>query len=230
MYKQKSEKIRRLTSMKRFIVILLAMLICIPNIYARKTRALSGKIENNVYTDSKYGFSIKLLENWERKLQKPKSNLRLDMKQKEHKIPPELENYPNMVQIPRLEIFIFDEKMRPDAYVDSLTSETFKSKSKKEILKEIIVVEENLVFDGFKKAQMDAIRVNDKAAVQWAGSVNFTKKLSMVDSTPRSYGVGFIVVSNGEQIIVFSLYCEQAFLSDIFSEVYKMAESLEWTK
>ena len=63
--------------MKRFLIILLALLVCIPSVYARKKSKKSGVIEDNIYTDAEYDFTIKILENWEAKLQKPKKMIRL---------------------------------------------------------------------------------------------------------------------------------------------------------
>ncbi|MFH2036102.1 MAG: hypothetical protein ABIJ45_06835 [Candidatus Zixiibacteriota bacterium] len=216
--------------MRRLLILILVVLVCLPSVYARKTKAKSGEIENNVYIDSKYDFQLTLLENWKAKLQKPKDICRLILTQEEHAIPPALMQFPLLARTPNLEIYIADEELTPGALVDSLTSNSYKSDLKKQIMHEILILEENISFDKFIKTQKNLIEIDGKRAVQWAGSAESIKDLGMGETDPKSYGVAFIAVKNEKQVIVFALTCENMFLPEIFSEVYKIASSLKWGK
>jgi len=215
---------------KRLLIIFLAVLICMPAAFGRRKSKKSGDIEKNVYTDNTYEFTMTLQENWKVDLQKPNDLRRMELVQKDYEIPPELMQFPHMAQTPTLEIYVSEEgdKMTPTVFVDSLTSLTFTSKVKKEIMKNIISLEEKVTFDGFTQTQKNILEIDEKQAMQWVGSAKYTKDLGMGETIPRSYGVAFITIKNGPYIVTFALKCEEMFLADVFKEMKQMAESVKW--
>jgi len=214
--------------MKRLLIVSLVILICLPSAFARKKRAKSGEIKNNVYTDATYNFKLTILENWEAELQKPKKQCRLVLQQKDHKIPGELMAYPGLAKVPTLEIHIIEESLNPGALVDSIASNSYKSKNKKEILKNILQLEENLYFDGLTRENKKSLEIDGKKAARWDGGSHFTKKISMDETIPRTYGVGMVAINNGELTIVCLLDCEKTFYNELIKEVVTIAESLKW--
>lgn len=216
--------------MKRFLIILLALLVCIPSVYARKKSKKSGVIEDNIYTDAEYDFTIKILENWEAKLQKPKKMIRLALTQQDHEIPPELMQFPSMAMVPTLNIHIGEVDMPPAVYVDSLVSNTYSSDVKKDVMKDLLALEENVSFDGLKTTQKDRIEIDEKEACQWQGSVNYTKKLGMGDTIPRVYSVGIVALKKGDLMLTCLIETESMFFTDIFKEVLEMVHTIEWSE
>ena len=216
--------------MKRLLVFGLVVLVCLPSAFARKKRPQSGDIDKNVYTDAKYGFKLTLLENWEAELQKPDKQLRLVLQQKDHEIPGELMAYPGLAKVPTLEIYVVEESLHPGALVDSIASNSYKSDNKKEMLKTLLQLEENLYFDGLTRENKASLEIDGKKAVRWDGGSHFTKKLGMDETIPRTYGVGMVAINNGTYTFFCLLDCEKTFYNDLIKEVMTIVESLKWPK
>jgi len=214
--------------MKRLLIIFLAVLICVPSVFGRRKSKKSGEIDNNVYTDTEYEFKLTLLENWDTELQKPDKEIRLIMNQKDYQIPPDLMPYPTMTKVPELIIMVAEIPFSPPAFVDSVASNTYKSDAKKELLKDMVALEENVSFEGLRKTAKKSIEIDSMEAVQWEGIADYIKDLGMGETIPRTYAVGMIAVKRDKYTIVFMLECERTFFADIFGEVITMAESLKW--
>ena len=214
--------------MKRLLIIFLALIVCMPGLYARKKKDKSGKIKDLVYTDASYGFQLTLLENWTAKLQKPKSDFRIILSQKDHEIPPALMPYPHKAMVPELKVYITEIKLGPLAFIDSLVSMKFKSDAKKAILSDILFLEEGVIYDGLFPDVRKGIKIDEKPAGKWEGHADYTVKQGITETTSRSYGTGFVTVKNGDKMLIFQLSCERRFFPKIFKEVITMAESLKW--
>lgn len=214
--------------MKRILIIFLALLICFPTAFARKKKKRSGTIEKNVYTDAAYNFKLTLAENWKRQLQKPKSNFRIVLNQKDYKIPPDLMQYPNLAEVPELKVYMCQESMPPGVYVDSLTSEEYSTKTKKELLQDLLSLKELVIFTGLKKISKSNIKIDGKRAVKWVGTSNYINDLGMGESDPRTFSFAIVCVQNGENMLVFTLSTEVIYFPEILEEAMKMIESLKW--
>ena len=214
--------------MRRLLIVLLAILICVPTAFARKKSKKSGDIENNVYTDAAYDFQITILENWKPELQKPDKELRLVLTQQQPEIPPELMQFPGMARVPALNIHIDEVEFTPAVYVDSLISSAYSSKVKKEVLRDLQPLEENLSFEGLKTVAKDFIEIDGQEAIQWQGTVHYLKKLGMGETIPRAYSVGIIAVKKDNLMLTCLLSCESMFFPKIFKEVLEMAHSVKW--
>ena len=214
--------------MKRFLIVFLVLLFCVPGAFARKKSKKSGVIDDNVYTDAQYDFKVTILENWEAKLQKPKKMHRLELTQKDHEIPPELMQFPSMAMVPALNFHIGEVDMPPAVFVDSLISNSYSSDMKKDVYKDLLALEENVTFDGLKTTRKDRIEIDGKEACQWQGTVHYTKKLGMGDTIPRIYSVGMITIKNGDLMMTCMVECENMFFADIFTEVLEIVKSVKW--
>lgn len=215
---------------KRLLIIFMIVLIAVPAVFARRKSKKAGDIDKLVYTDNMYNFSFTLLDNWDPDVQKEDAMMRLEMIQEDHKIPPELMQYPQMARTPKIQVFVSDEgeDATPQLFIDNIIDMKYKSDIKGEIMKEIAVLEENITFDGFDQSQKNLIEIDGKQAIQWVGSADYTKDLGMGETIPRSYAVCFIAIKNGKEMLTFSMICENQFMGDIFEEMKKMAESVKW--
>jgi len=214
--------------MKRLIIIMLAIMICMPSAFARKKKEKSGKIKDNIYTDSKYEFKMTLLENWSAKLQKPDADFRIIMSQNEHEIPPALMPYPHKAMVPEVKIYITESEFGPLVFIDSLVSNTYKSDAKKDILSEIVFIEEGVDYDGLFPDVRKGMKINEKQGGRWEGHADYTVKQGLTETTKRSYGTGILTVKKDDMMLVFQLSCERRFFPKVFKEVVTMVESLEW--
>nr|MBN2278090.1 hypothetical protein [candidate division Zixibacteria bacterium] len=214
--------------MKRLLIIGLVLLICMPTAFARKKIKKSGEIENNVYTDSQYDFTLTLLENWKPELQKPDNDVRLILNQQNHEIPPDLMQFPALAKVPELVILVGKVPMPPAAFADSLASDSYKSDVKKELLKDMIALEENVSFQGLKTTAKKLIEIDGREAVQWEGVANYIKNLGMGETISRTYAVGMVAVQKNKETIIFMLECERSFFVSVFGEVLTMSQSLKW--
>ena len=50
--------------MKRLLLVLLALVVCIPSVQARRKTAKAGVIKDGVYEDAVYNFKIDLPKEW----------------------------------------------------------------------------------------------------------------------------------------------------------------------
>jgi len=213
---------------KNLLVVFMALLVAAPALYARPKPKRAGDIDKGVYKDKDYGFSFKIRDNWETELQKPDSDMRLALQQKDYEIPPELMPYPSMAQVPELEIYVYKIDMTAGEFVDSLESDTYSSDEKKHILNAIYALEEKVFFTGLERDGKTTIDVGDLKVIKWQGRMNFRKKLGMDDTIPRVYGLAIYAVKHKEEMLTFTLVCEVSFLNDLTKEVEDMVKTLEW--
>ncbi len=213
---------------KNLLIVLMAVLVTVPALYARPKPKRAGDIEKGVYTDKEYGFSFKILDNWKTELQKPGSDMRLDLQQEDYEIPPELMPYPSMAQVPELEIYVYKSDMTAGQFIDSLESSTYSSDAKKHILNAIYALEEKVFFTGLERDGKQTIDVGDLKVIKWQGKMNFRKKLGMDDTIPRVYGLALYAVKHKDDMLTFTLVCEVSYLNDIVKQVEEMIKTLKW--
>jgi hypothetical protein len=214
--------------MRRSLIVVLAFLMFLPSAYARKKRPKAGEIVDSVYTDAKYDFQFTITGKWEARPMDPNDDYRLELTQKDYKIPPDLMQYPTLAKVPDLNVYIGKVEMSPPAFVDSVLSDSYKSDIKKDIMKPTQIVEEGVEFNGLRQTAKKIIKIDDKEAVQWEGVAEYTKKLGMGETIPRSYAVGVVGIKNGDYLLIFMLSCERTFFPEVFGEVLTMANSVKW--
>ncbi len=215
--------------MKRLVIVLLAILICVPSIYGRRVRPKSGEIDDGVYKDAKYELKFNIHDNWKADLQKPDSDMRLELAQQDYEIPPELMNMPQKTRIPILQIFMHEVPDKtPAVFIDSITSYTYNSDVKDDLMQDIIVLEERVEYEGLKKTNDYSTKIDSLPAFIWEGTANFSEYSDMTTSFDRSFGVALIAVKHENNMLSFVVSCEGMYLPDIMKEVKAMAESIEW--
>jgi hypothetical protein len=213
--------------MRYLISIILAILIVVPQGYAKKKRSKAGKISDNIYKDIKYNFQFELPENWNRKVQKEKSNLRLILSQKDPKVPDELMMTPDYAMIPSFFIYINESPLDPFEFIDSMVSETYKSKIKDDIYMDLIPDDENIKFNGIKTAKIRKVTLDEKTGINWLGTASFTFE-SGSQKKNFTYTTFCISVKKENDLLLFMGQCETQFGEEISGILLKMANSLKW--
>jgi len=213
--------------MYRFFTFAIIVLFIIPNIFAKKKRPKTGEIKSGVYTDTKYDFKLDLPENWNAKTQKPKSNQRLYLSQKDHKIPDDLTTAKKFAKVPEAGVYIDEVTLKLGEFVDSLLSESYESDFKNDIFSKLDVLDENITFDGLRTDNRKSLKINGKSAVQWIGKAKYTFKFGAEVRT-RSYRILCIAVKKDNLMLLLLARCEVQFSTEVFGELIKMSNSLIW--
>ncbi len=120
--------------------------------------------------------------------------------------------------------------MGPRALVDSLVSDSYKSKQKKTILKEF----EFLFESELKPRGRRMFQVNGAKGVRWDGQAKYVKEIQISTNTAagkRVYGTysgAIIGVKNGNVIALFHVMTEREFFDKVMLEVMEMINSIKW--
>ena len=126
--------------MRKITIFFLILMICSPIVFARKPKDKAGKVVDRVFTDKKYNFQLTITDLWKYKVNKNKNNFRLVLTKAKYEIPSDYKDAPDYTMIPRINVFADTTSLSVPAFIDSLLSDSFKSKQKKEIYKEFEIL------------------------------------------------------------------------------------------
>jgi len=226
-------------TMRRLIMIMLAVLVCLPSVQARKKVAKAGKIKDGVFTDATFGFKMDIADNWSAKVKKKDDSYRLVLIQKNYQIPPDYLDAEDYTLVPRMTLFVGESNWSPFQYMDSLLSETYNSDQKKDIFKEFEILNENAVSDGGRREKLEprgrtTMSVDEKKGVVWEGKVKYVKNVTTSSSSAggkRVYGAyrgGVVVIKNGDKVMLFHVMTEDIFFESVWAQAINMIMSLKW--
>jgi hypothetical protein len=216
--------------MKRLIGLLVVVLAVVPTSEAARKKAPAGVVENGVYRDSKFGFELKLNDNWKANVGKEEENVRLSLVQRNYGIPPRYANAADYTVIPRIAVYADTSSIGAAAMLDSILSPTFKSKQKKDIAKEFEFLSQNGIIPRNKKF----VQIAGEAAVIWEGTVKYTKDIASSSSSDQgirvSGGYGGVIVATrkANTILLFHVMCESDFFDDVVRQSLEVINSLTW--
>lgn len=219
-----------MTISQRWFIWVLALLLMVPAVEARRKSAKAGSKKDNVYSDATYGFSFTIHENWNAKIKKKKNPFRLFMFQKNYGVTTEYRLTPDYNKNPKVVLYIDTTSMGPRALVDSLASDSYKSKQKKTILKEF----EFLFEPELKPRGRRMFQVKGAKGVRWDGQAKYVKEIQISTNTAagkRVYGTysgAIIGVKNGNVIALFHVMTEREFFDKVMLEVMEMINSIKW--
>ncbi len=223
--------------MKKLVLLGLLVMLAAPGADARRKTKKAGKVEGLTYVDSKFDFKLTLSNGWKYKIGKNKDNYRLVLTQKNYQIPPDYIDAPDYTKVPRLVVFVDTCQMGPLPFIDSLLSDKYSSKQKKEILKEFEIFHD--YSEGRQQVvprQRKPITVNDQKGVLWTGKGIYVKEVSMSSSSTTdagkrvtgAYGGGVAVVRKGDILVAFHVMCEWDYFPAVLEDVMGMVNSLKF--
>lgn len=227
--------------MRKTILVLLIISMSVPGAFARKPRDKAGTVSNHVYTDKKYNFNITFNDNWKYKIKANKEHYRLYLTQMDYEIPPDYLNAPDYTLIPKILVFVDTTSLSVPAFVDSLLSEKYKSKQKKEISKEFELFNSSfgsstLVLEKIVPRKRKNIKISGVKSLFWTGLVKYRHEIST--STAFSggggirvyggYGINIIGVKKKNRIFLFLTQGEWVYFDNIINQALELAKSLEW--
>ena len=216
--------------MKRAIILCLTLLLMGPTLYAGRKKAKAGDIEGDVYKDNVYGFQMKIDDNWKAKVNDEKDKLRVVLTQKNYDIPPKYKDAPDYTKIPRLVIYVTKAPMAATVFIDSLTSTTYKSDVKSDVLSQIEFLNEpDIVPKG--KSRME---VGGEKGIFWQGQSKYMKEVQASASSSRgervygNYGGAVYAFDHDGHLIVIGLMAEWEFYETVLAQVDAMVKSIKF--
>lgn len=227
--------------MKRLLIIVLMLLVCVPAGFARRKKVKAGKIDNNVYVDKDYGFQMPLPEGWKRKIGNQKDHFRLYLVQKNFDVPPDYLDAEDYTQVPRIVVWVDTSSLGAAAFLDSLVNPDSKSKQKKELYGEFDLLNEASTSSGTYRDPLvrkgrKSIRVDGSKGLRWSGYAKYYKEVSLSASSTGggkrvrgAYGGTVITLKKGNVIIAFHMMCEWQYYPGIDLILMRIVSGLKWT-
>lgn len=221
--------------MKRWLMWGLVVLVAASASFAARKKEAAGVVKDKVYQDSEYGFQFKIHENWSAKVNKADLNSRVVLIQKNWAVPPQYAQAKDYTQIPHLVVFSDTTSLSAKAFVDSLLSDSYKSKAKKEILKEF----EFLSLPDIVVKSTSPRTVAGQTAYMWHAESRYVKEIQESASSiagirvSGGYSGMMLAVKNGNVIVLYHLMCENNFFNEVMGEVRAMTTddgALSWVK
>jgi hypothetical protein len=226
--------------MKRLTIVLLALLVAAPAGFARRKKEKAGKVTDLVYTDSKYGFQLKLPEGWKYKTGDAKKNFRLFLVQKNFEVPPDYQDAEHYTQVPRIVVWADTTTLGASAFIDSLVSDSYRSDQKKDIYKEFELINEGSAGSGtYREALVPrgrkTIRVGDLKGFRWVGKCTYMKEVALSASDTGggkrvrgAYSGTVTAIKKNGSIVIFHLMCEDQYYGGIDAMLTELVNSIEF--
>jgi len=225
-------------TVRKLLLICLIVVIAVPSVFAARKKVYAGKVSDYVYTDKKYDFSLNLNEEWKYKIKKNSSDFRLVLTKIDYPTPPEYASAPDYTKIPKMVVYVVQTDLAPRAFVDSLLSDDYKSKAKKEIMKECEIL--NLIKStGFVPERLvtrkkKSLKIDERKGFYWTGQAKYTNEVSTSASSiggkrvKGGFGGTVVVVKDGENMILFHAMSEWNYFETLFTDAMKIIETLKF--
>jgi hypothetical protein len=214
--------------MKKVVISFLTIMAAVSGAHAGRQKDLSGTVENNVFTDKKYNYTLTLNENWKYTLQKNEENFRLLLIQRNYEIPAGYVNAPDYTQIPRIVLWSDTTSLHPFAFLDSLVSDGWRSPQKKELLKEFEIINVVPAAGTSREAAIPRGRkpvdVGGEQGVLWQAKSKYVKEIELSAGAQAgtrvngAYGGAIVAVKHDNRIFVFHLMTEWDFFEPILQQ------------
>ena len=225
--------------MKRIAITCFLIVFAVSMADAGRRRPKSGKVKDNVYVDSKYGFKITINEGWKHSLRKENDNFRLLLTKRKYEIPSDYTNAPDYTQIPRIIIWTDTTSLPTFAFLDSLVSETWNTKQKKELLKEFEIIASD-ISSGSRREKFiprgrKPVKLSGEQAILWQAKSTYVKDVAVTSSGSASkrvigaYGGAIVVVKNGNRAFVFHLMTEWSYFEGNLKEALDIISTFEFS-
>ncbi|MGH8015911.1 MAG: hypothetical protein ACREBV_06945 [Candidatus Zixiibacteriota bacterium] len=224
--------------MKRCLTAFLVTILASSLVFGGRQKDLSGTVEKNTYQDKKYGFSLTLSDNWKYTLQKNEDNFRILMIQRNYDIPTAYVNAPDYTQIPRLVLWTDTTSLHPFAFLDSLVSTTWRSNQKKELIKELEIL--NVVPAAGTSREpatprgRKPVEIGGEQGIVWQAKSKYVKEIETTAGelagtrVNGAYGGAIVAVKHNDRIFVFHLITEWDFFDAILQDAIAIIASLKF--
>lgn len=221
--------------MKKIVIAFCLALLAVSVADARRKQPKAGDLEKGVYTDNEYNFSIKVPENWSDRIHREKDQARLTLLQKNYGIPTHYLNAEDYTYAPRIVIIAGESELDPNAFIDSLFSDSYDSDFKHEVYKEIDIVHDEDVSEVTPRGRRRFTLAGERASI-WEGQAKYVKEIATSASglggerVSGAYGGSIIAVKKNGTMLVFLTMSEWDFFESVSKEAENIIQSLSWTE
>jgi len=222
--------------MKNLLIVTLFLAFGISTALAGRVKELSGTVENNVFKDKKYNFSLTLNDDWKYTLQKNEENFRLLLTQRNYDIPSGYISAPDYTQIPRIVLWTDTTSLNAFGFLDSLVSNTWRSGQKKELLKEFeilnVVPASGTRRDAAVPRGRRPVDIGGEQGLLWQAKSKYVKEIETSAGALAgtrvngAYGGAIAAVKHGNRIFVFHLMTEWDYFDAVLGQALKIIGSL----
>ncbi len=226
--------------MFRVCLISICLALMVTTAWAGRKKDKAGSVENGVYTDDSYSFSLTLPQNWKSKIYNDKDNIRLSMTQSNFEVPNDYIKTPEHTKVPRITVFSDTTSMSLMDFIDSLVSSSYKSGQKKEMLKEFEILHSGPLGDAnvqpVSPRRRSPITVGEQQGVIWSGQSKYIKEISVSASSvggkrvDAAYGGSILALKKDRTIVVFHLICEWLYFPALDKDLQAVAGTLKWNR
>jgi len=217
------------------------VLVAAPGLHARKKVAKAGSVKDGVFTDARHNYSLSVADSWRYNIQKDKNNYRLILTQKRFEVPTYYIDAKDYTFVPKIVIWADTTSHNPFDFLDSLLSETYSSKQKKEIFKEFEMLHgastsESTVREKVIPRSRKVTTLAGLKGIIWKGKVVYRKEVALSSSSSAgkrvigAWGGAIVAVKKDDLIIMFHVMCEWENFEDIVDEAMAMITTLKWTE
>lgn len=207
--------------MRKFLIIVMASALFFSISEAGKKKDLAGKIENGVYTDDTYNFSLAIPKGWDSNIKKEKSPVRLALIKKQYDVPKQFQHAPSYTTVPRITVYVDTTSLTTDQFIDSLLSDKCQSKQKNYILSEFKVL-----YGDFMLKKRSKMPIGDSSGIKITGQTRYTIELQRAgtesdkaDVVTDFWGGSLFFIKDGNNIIMMQLICEWRYF-DVLEEEF----------
>lgn len=221
--------------MKRLLLIALVLLMAVPVVDARRRKPRAGEVEDKVYRDATYDFSLRIEDNWNFSRGYEEDAFRLILTQKNWETPPYYLDNPDYTKVPRISVYADTTSMGVFAFIDSLVSPKYESEQKDEILREFEIFQRDPDWEPIVPIGRKVLEIDGQRAVLWTGKVQYKQDVALSASGAGSkrirenYFGSILGVKKGNTIVALHVMGEWVYYDRIQAEFLKMAQSLDFT-
>ena len=209
--------------LRTFGLIILSLLLCV-TAEARKKKPKTGKIEDSVFVDAKYGFQVPILPNWKPRTPTDKGETRLTLTQIEYEEFETKGSKADKFLVPKMAVFITESDREPDEYLLHLV---------KYIRYRWVgdMIDEH--FDGPKETYLHGLLPQGQVKRTstepywwyWQGK-SYYSLYHFYD--PIEYGGVILVQEKDGLLLVVACFTEVEAFPDVHEEVRKMISGIKW--
>jgi hypothetical protein len=218
-------------SMKKLLISFLIVVIVFSVADARKKKK-AGSIEDGVYYDNDYNFSLVIPDGWNSSIKKEESNLRLVLTKEQYDIPTHFTHAPTYTKVPRVIVYIDTLPMRLDWFVDSLLTDEYKSDIKKDMIKEL-----EILYGDYMPKRRTRMSVDSIPGVMISGERRYTVQVQRAgfesdkaDVVTDFYGGTVFFTEKNGRLYVFHFICEKRYYDVYEQEFMKLLSGLKFTE
>jgi hypothetical protein len=218
--------------MKRLILTVLALILAVSIADARRKREMAGTVKDGFYQDDAYELKIPINDNWKANVGTEGASTRVILVQKKFAVPQRYADAADYTYIPKVVVWVDTSSLSPQVFLDSLVSDTWKSKQKKSIDADFDILSQKDLTPKGRRLRTLA----KETSSEWEGEAKYVKDVASSSSdnsgvrvSGKYYGL-IIAVKHSGTMYLFQLMCESDYGESILKEVRSMVDSLAFVK